>query len=136
MTAEERIMAEKYAEVVEKRNRIANYVPIEDRALENAMRVMDIFGNSLSSGKCVQRLKMEEYGEHDEIVAFLVEVRPDEFVAPSYGSHCISQELIFAIQKANGYFDEQEKKRMLAFLEKYCEITTNEKAGERIISLK
>ena len=106
--------------------------PIEDKALERAGKVLNIFGNPLTifdTRKLVEKVLLRE---DNHLLLFSVADVSGNYWAVNPIFH---PDLNEAIRNAHAFLDEETKKRMLMFLEKYC-LLKKETDNQTLISLK
>ncbi len=117
MTAKERL-DNKFKEVLEKRDELADRMEVQEETLCAAERVMDIFGCNFVDGMKVQEIKMDNPSV-DRFV-FRVKAADGRF----YSEHkCFSEDLKKALKLAEYSVDEVIKDWMLEILDEYFEIS-------------
>ena len=110
---EETVMKECYQKVLADREEIANRVESDDKALETARRVMEIFGYPWKKQECVSQLKMLD---DSGFLSFQI-WDGDSFIEPMYPSR-----LMMALSRAKAFLAREEQQRMLEFLSLYCNV--------------
>lgn len=123
MTAKERLN-NKFKEVLEKRNELADRMQLQEEAILAAERVMDIFGYTIDNGEKVQEVLMYN---HAGRFVFAVRVANGNFEDGKDDYYDLPAELTRSLRLAEYCVDEAIKDWMLEILDDYFEIS--EEAG-------